>query len=383
MWGSKRMKRALKGKEICNGCGACEYVCKQKAITMLANTEGFLYPQVDNEKCTDCGACSKVCSKDITKYNVNIGNAKAFQSKNDRLLFESSSGGLIPSLAIEVINNGGVFYSTEYIPNDKGAFWSRIESTIDIFKTCGSKYFQIPMPTHIIKSILDDLKDREVLFVGTPCQVGALRRVIPATLQDRLVTVDLICGGVQSPSVENKYLYFLSQLKHATVITHKFRAKDYGWKRKYLSVIEYSDGSRELRVGARDLFARMYASGCFLRECCYNCEYVGRSRVGDITAGDCWGMDNSGDSCFKKGKGISLAVANTDKGKVMIESICKNANYMKLNDSILDENKPLNHRTKRPILRNAAYLLLNHLPISLTAMIICYKYTVKRILGKG
>ena len=177
---------------------------------MLANSEGFLYPHVDNEICSDCGACSKACSKNLIKYDIQTDNSIAFQSKNEELLFESSSGGLIPSLAIQVINNGGLFYSTEYLPDDKGAFWLRVESTTDIPKTCGSKYFQIPIPKHIIKFIISDLQDRDVLFVGTPCQIGALRKVIPITLQDRLMTVDLICGGVQSYTVENKYLDSLS-----------------------------------------------------------------------------------------------------------------------------------------------------------------------------
>ena len=40
-------------KNQCTGCGACKNVCPYDAITMLPDTYGFLYPNVDLNKCTN------------------------------------------------------------------------------------------------------------------------------------------------------------------------------------------------------------------------------------------------------------------------------------------------------------------------------------------
>ena len=45
----------------CCGCSACYNICPKNAISMKENSEGFLYPFIDEEKCVDCGLCKKVC----------------------------------------------------------------------------------------------------------------------------------------------------------------------------------------------------------------------------------------------------------------------------------------------------------------------------------
>ncbi|MBR2280854.1 MAG: 4Fe-4S dicluster domain-containing protein [Ruminococcus sp.] len=47
-------------KECC-GCTACYAQCSVNAITMVKNEEGFVYPQIDEEKCIGCYSCIRVC----------------------------------------------------------------------------------------------------------------------------------------------------------------------------------------------------------------------------------------------------------------------------------------------------------------------------------
>lgn len=56
-------RRVLKTKvkEVCYGCTACYAVCPKKAIAMVEDEEGFLYPQIDKRKCIHCNSCIKVC----------------------------------------------------------------------------------------------------------------------------------------------------------------------------------------------------------------------------------------------------------------------------------------------------------------------------------
>ena len=48
-------------KEECCGCSACYSVCPVGVITMIADEEGFLYPEIDTEKCIGCRKCLRVC----------------------------------------------------------------------------------------------------------------------------------------------------------------------------------------------------------------------------------------------------------------------------------------------------------------------------------
>ena len=48
-------------KTECCGCTACESVCSQAAIAMIADEQGFKYPVIDEEKCIGCGMCMEVC----------------------------------------------------------------------------------------------------------------------------------------------------------------------------------------------------------------------------------------------------------------------------------------------------------------------------------
>lgn len=49
-------------KSNCCGCSACYAVCPVNAITMEEDSEGFLYPSIDQAKCVRCYMCQKVCA---------------------------------------------------------------------------------------------------------------------------------------------------------------------------------------------------------------------------------------------------------------------------------------------------------------------------------
>lgn len=57
----KELPILYREKEECCGCTACFAICPKGAISMVADEEGFEYPQVDGQKCVRCHACLKVC----------------------------------------------------------------------------------------------------------------------------------------------------------------------------------------------------------------------------------------------------------------------------------------------------------------------------------
>lgn len=58
----KEFPTLFENKENCCGCSACYSICPVKAILMTADSEGFLYPSVDESKCIRCHKCLQVCS---------------------------------------------------------------------------------------------------------------------------------------------------------------------------------------------------------------------------------------------------------------------------------------------------------------------------------
>ena len=50
-----------KNKSECCGCFACYNICPNKAIEMIDDEEGFLYPRKKKKKCVKCYKCLNVC----------------------------------------------------------------------------------------------------------------------------------------------------------------------------------------------------------------------------------------------------------------------------------------------------------------------------------
>ena len=103
-------------KEDCNGCGVCELICPKKAITMVTDSEGFLYPTIDKTKCINCKLCEKKCPNIINKKNDYTKTYVSYLL-NKVEKEKSSSGGMFYLLSSYIIRNNGVVFGVKY--NDK------------------------------------------------------------------------------------------------------------------------------------------------------------------------------------------------------------------------------------------------------------------------
>ncbi|RJV94675.1 Coenzyme F420 hydrogenase/dehydrogenase, beta subunit C-terminal domain [Faecalibacterium sp. AM43-5AT] len=69
-----------------------------------------------------------------------------------------------------------------------------------------------------------------------------------------------------------------------------------------------------------------FLSGEIYRDCCYQCPYAQRQRVGDITIGDYWGVQKydpqllveQGGTINSK-EGVSCLLINTERGQHLVE----------------------------------------------------------------
>lgn len=368
----------MKAYETCTGCAACASVCPKQAISMQPNAEGFLFPVTDAAKCVHCGLCDKVCGAAPEKHSLL--QAFAVQNQNQDILRTSTSGGAASALCLQILGRNGLVYAASYSV-EEGPHWLRIDDASKLSQIRGSKYLQIGLTPFVIQSLTDDLADHEVLFIGTPCQVDGVKKVVPEKNRNHLLLVDIICGGVISPDIEKRYENYLQSQKGQKPVKRDFRWKEQGrWESTYCSRTVYEDGSEVMLRGGEDLYTRAYTSERLLRESCYTCPYATMERTGDLTLGDCWGIEKESFSFPNAERGVSLVLANTERGKQFLSSLGDLVRIPLENGYPLERNKPLHHPTKRHGMRKAAYKLYHALPFETATGIVAYRYTIKKML---
>lgn len=308
-------------KEICNlslctGCAACANRCPKQCISMkVEGGLGHLYPKINYDECINCGACIKVCpSNSSAKLNKPI-TAYAGWDKNKEEYISSTSGGAASAFSRYIINHGGVVYGCSILQGIQIKH-IRIDNIKDLIKLKGSKYVQSTIENNCYKHVKEDLKlGKQVLFIGTPCQIAGLKSFIGDN-NDLLYTVDLICHGVPSLS------YFQ---KHVLKKTGR-RIPDEIYFRKNSSylLLLVSNGielyrSHLLKERYSDIYYNTFFDGFSYRESCYHCPYATSSRVSDVTIGDFWGLKDNLPIAHTNGCSVLLPL--TEKGVELIKNI--------------------------------------------------------------
>ena len=309
----------------CMGCYACLDVCRFHAIHMVQDDQGFYYPQVDETVCTECTACEKKCPA-LTEAGVPLGKcafadgiptALAVKYLDDKVRCGSASGGVFPALAQRFLCEGGVVFGAGFTENWTVRHKSIMQQS-DIPQLQSSKYAQSDM-TGIYEEVRKYLKSgKEVMFTGTPCQSAGLYNLLGGRFPENLTVVDLFCHGVSSPGLLERYLKETVPEGEA-IRAISFRNKEHGWE-KYNIRIEYGDSGAYSKPFRKDPFLSAFCAKASLRESCYRCSAKGFPRHSDLTLGDFWMVDRVFPD-MNDGKGVSIVLANTDKGKRLLASL--------------------------------------------------------------
>lgn len=321
----KQYSMIICNSNSCTGCGACYNVCPHNAITMVEDSEGFLYPQIDSNLCKNCGLCQKICPVNNPHYN-NDENPECYAAAaSDELRKDSSSGALFPVIAEYILNKGGYICGVAYDEN-LSLEHIVIDNKKDLNKLKSSKYFQ-SNTKNCYKEIEKLLKDGNlVLFSGTPCQVAGLYAYLKKDY-DNLLTIDLVCHGVPSPMVYKKYLSELQLDTDEKVLNTNFRDKVNGWS-SYLTTTTTTTKRILSKPAREDVFMQAFLSDVCLRRSCHECRFAKIPRQADITLGDFWKI-NKYDRRLNDGKGTSLILTNSEKGENIINQIKKELKIFK------------------------------------------------------
>ncbi len=326
------MVKLFESKDNCCGCGSCVNICPQKAISMVEDEYGYLYPSVNESLCIECGLCTKVCRfKGAEELNAPK-DAYAAVNIDKNQVMNSSSGGIFVAAARYIIQNGGIVYGAAY-RNENGIISVEhigVDNTDDLYKLQGSKYVQSNTGNiyQETKKMLES--GRLVLFSGTPCQVSALKGFLRKDYKT-LFIIDIICHGVPNQKLLNDYLQNTIVKSGETIEKIDFRSKNKGWddyQFKYWLTNQNAKTRCFLAPCYTSSYYSMFLKGEIYRDSCYRCKYAGKNRTGDITLGDFWGVRNQHPELFSEMKwkerryeGISCALINTRQGEKLIGKI--------------------------------------------------------------
>ena len=316
-------------KKLCCGCTACSAICEHKAISMQEDSEGFLFPVLDNDLCINCGLCDKICPMG-SDHQANSGqDQKSYLaiSEHPEHYSKSATVGICTILARLFVENGGCVFGVCLDESTWKTFHICVSDNEGIERLRNSKYIQSDLRQAFseTKDLLK--KGAKVLFIGTPCQIAGLKAFLRHDYEN-LLTIDLICHGVYSYKLIRKEVDYWEDRLHGKVSNFKFRSK-----RRSGGVINF-DLKKTSSTEHHEFFGpysptyRCYAYNgdsvsYNIRHSCYNCPFREQSRYGDITVGDAWFIDAAKylNINIDWKNGVSHFFGNTKKGSQYINQI--------------------------------------------------------------
>lgn len=309
---------------MCVGCGACEYICENRNVSLQNFTEHGIRP-VLGINCIDCGKCTSVCpglnntkniadvKKAIPELMPHCGFAVEVWEgyANDNFLRnQSSSGGVSTALALYYLEHEqceGVLHTVANADNP--AINDAVFSTnrASIIKAIGSRY--APAAPCAGLGTISKSKDKCV-FVGKPCDISALRNVqaIDENIRKKVgLAIGIFCAG--TPSIKGTQdLLCKNAVNLNTVKTLNYRGN--GWPGWFCVKNECGN---ELKIPYPESWSFLQKYRPFR---CYLCA-DGTSETADVSCGDAWYLRG------KEENGISLINVRNENGKRILHSAVK------------------------------------------------------------
>ncbi len=303
-------------KAQCCGCTACSSICPKNCINMVADGEGFAYPQVDAARCVDCHLCERACPLLHRPPQHELLGVYGAKNRDRAVRRASSSGGVFSLLAQEILGAGGTVFGAAFDENFQ-VYHRAVQSVDELALLRGSKYVQSDLRATFreVRALLRS--GRPVLYSGTPCQIAGLHGFVPGR-PPGLYTVDCLCHGIPSPRVYKQRLAEIAAEAGGAVTEVRFRDKGRGWKHGetlFLAAGQVFGASKR-----RESYMRLFLNNLSIRPCCGDCAFNNKRSLADITIGDYWGVDQQFPE-FDDDLGVTLVFINTEKGRGLFNAI--------------------------------------------------------------
>ena len=195
----------------CVGCGACVAVCPYDCLMLIQG-----HPSLVKE-CKSCGICAQACPRyDFSQVQMEkfvFGRKRkpeepfglyrrlvVAQATDEKILKVSQDGGVATALLSYALKNGHVDSAVVTGASKEKPFYPipKLASAFtEILESAGTKYTCSPNIPLLIEACKQ--KKTKVAFVGTPCQVQAIRKMQAAGLTKHTgclnFTIGLMCSG--------------------------------------------------------------------------------------------------------------------------------------------------------------------------------------------
>jgi coenzyme F420 hydrogenase subunit beta len=195
----------------CMGCGACIVVCPYDCLKFVQG-----HPSLVKE-CKSCGICSQACPRydfsQVQMENFVFGRKRKpeetfglyrrlviAQATDEKILKVSQDGGVATALLSYALKNGHVDSAVVTGASKEKPFYPipKLASTFtEILESAGTKY--TCSPNILLLTEVGKQKKTKIAFVGTPCQVQAIRKMQAAGLTKHTgclkFLIGLMCSG--------------------------------------------------------------------------------------------------------------------------------------------------------------------------------------------
>lgn len=335
----------------CTGCGICEKVCHQNAITFDYDDLGFRFPIIDAAKCVECKVCLKKCPVISPVEMEHNSSCYLAWAKDDYIHYNCASGGISYILCRHIVENGGFAVGCVW-DKDFNAVLTIIDNAEELERIKGSKYVQSYIPSDVYDNIKRRLKNGEHgIFIGLPCQVAAIKSYF--NNDSGLVLCDLLCHGGCSPRYHKEHIEYIKKKKRIDVLSDiKYRGGAYDF------CISFWNGKKikYVRPANADTYFYSFCNHTLFRESCYHCSFAKSERVSDITIADFWGVDNAFISDKRHLNGSNLVLIHSLRGGALWDEIGNKIEYYERPfEEAIQGNDTLKAPTNKP--KNREYLL--------------------------
>lgn len=309
----------IDSKKDCCGCTACQNACPKNCITMKADTDGFLYPEIDKASCIDCGKCDKICPVQNREPGRKPAKKAYILRNNDASVVQNStSGGAVSAFCGSVVANGGIVFGVVFDKSFR-VVHKGIDNSEELVRFRGSKYVQSDL-SGIFVQVKEQLKTgRQTMFIGTPCQVAGLIRYLGKPY-DNLITIDFVCHAVPSPLVWELYKSTMEKKYNSKITSVNFREKTFGYHSSTIA-LTFENGKKSNENTLTDYMMKSFFDSISTRPSCHECAFRRPDRVSDLTVFDCWNITRYVPEVADDDKGYTAVLVHTDKGQAMLDGV--------------------------------------------------------------
>ena len=213
----------VQDKGLCHHCGGCAAFCTAINYGALELGEDGRPRYGDKDKCIECGICYSICpeiheldaeTKSLVSWSLPMGRILATavaRAADPEVRARSTDGGVVTALLLHLLDRGRI--DAAIVSQKSGPFQRQpwlARSREDIVAAAGFHFDTLPSIKHFsevystfspsiveLKEVAQKTLNR-VAFVGTPCQINALRRMeVLGVVPSEAISIHfgLFCAG--------------------------------------------------------------------------------------------------------------------------------------------------------------------------------------------